>query len=96
MGGTVEVALRWRGTSGEPVHGYANSRLTPEGGTHVEGFREGLTAAVDACARQQGRLLCGWLRCRYCGLRCDHVVCPARWSASRPVPVSWSRTCVGL
>lgn len=56
MGGTLEVGLRWRGTSGERIHGYANSRLTPEGGTHVEGFREGLAAAVDACARQQGVL----------------------------------------
>jgi DNA gyrase subunit B len=56
MGGTLELALRWRGTSGERIHGYANSRLTPEGGTHVEGFREGLAAAIDACARRRGVL----------------------------------------
>ncbi|MGW4804287.1 hypothetical protein [Kitasatospora sp. NPDC004272] len=43
MGGTLDLALSWTGHGG--VHGYANSRRT-SGGTHLTGFRDGLTAAL--------------------------------------------------
>ncbi|MEU6169564.1 ATP-binding protein [Streptomyces tanashiensis] len=56
MAGTVEVALRWSCSHEERVRGYANSEPTPEGGTHVAGFRDGVAAAVDSYARNS-RLL---------------------------------------
>jgi DNA gyrase subunit B len=56
MAGAVEVALQWRDSDEERVRTYANSRPTPEGGTHAQGFRDGVAAAVNAYARQR-RLL---------------------------------------
>ncbi|UUU26881.1 ATP-binding protein [Streptomyces sp. DSM 40750] len=56
MAGTVEVALRWCDSREERVRSFANSRPTPHGGTHAEGFRDGLAAAVNAYAREK-RLL---------------------------------------
>ncbi|WP_439680559.1 ATP-binding protein [Embleya sp. MST-111070] len=55
MAGTLEVALRWGGSTEECVRGFANSRPTI-GGTHLVGFRDGLTAALTAYAREQGLL----------------------------------------
>ncbi|GGV40829.1 hypothetical protein GCM10010495_67970 [Kitasatospora herbaricolor] len=51
MAGTLEVALRWRGSGAERVRGFANSRPTPGGGSHETGLRDGLVAAVNAYAR---------------------------------------------
>ncbi|MFJ6728350.1 ATP-binding protein [Streptomyces sp. NPDC091281] len=51
MAGTVEVGLRWNDSREERVLGFANSRATPEGGTHLTGLREGIAAAVGAYAR---------------------------------------------
>ncbi|MFD7711773.1 DNA gyrase subunit B [Streptomyces sp. NPDC059786] len=56
MAGTVEVAVRWCGSHEERVRSFANSRPTPEGGTHESGFRAGTAAAVDAYARRRGLL----------------------------------------
>ncbi|WP_330309676.1 MULTISPECIES: DNA gyrase subunit B [unclassified Streptomyces] len=56
MAGTVEVALRWCGSREERVRSFANSVLTPDGGTHAMGFRDGVAAAVTSHARQR-RLL---------------------------------------
>lgn len=56
MAGTLEVALRWRGTGEERVRSFANSRPTLGGGSHETGFGDGLAAAVNAYARGQ-RLL---------------------------------------
>ncbi|MEK2491569.1 ATP-binding protein [Kitasatospora purpeofusca] len=56
MEGTVEVALCWGDSDDERVTGYANSRPTAGGGTHELGFRDGLAAALTACAREQGLL----------------------------------------
>ncbi|MCX4683037.1 hypothetical protein OG401_01725 [Kitasatospora purpeofusca] len=53
MDGTVEVALCWGDSDDERVTGYANSRPTAGGGTHELGFRDGLAAALTACAREQ-------------------------------------------
>lgn len=55
MEGTMEVALRWRGSGQERMRSYANSRPTPGGGAHVDGFREGVGAAVTAYARTVGQ-----------------------------------------
>ncbi|MGW3123676.1 hypothetical protein ACWDBW_42330 [Streptomyces sp. NPDC001107] len=52
MAGTMEVALQWSGTRKETVRSFANSRATPQGGTHVDGFRDGVAAAVTEYARK--------------------------------------------
>ncbi|MFI1031556.1 DNA gyrase subunit B [Streptomyces sp. NPDC020951] len=54
MAGTMEVALLWNGSGEERIRGFANSLATPQGGTHVEGFRDGVAAAVTAYARERG------------------------------------------
>jgi hypothetical protein len=56
MAGTMEVALRWRASGQERIRGFANSRPTPGGGTHVMGFRHGVSAAVSTYARERGLL----------------------------------------
>ncbi|WP_329131286.1 DNA gyrase subunit B [Streptomyces sp. NBC_01476] len=56
MEGTVEVALRWSTSRDERIRGFVNSWPTPCGGTHVAGFREGASFAVNAYARAR-RLL---------------------------------------
>ncbi|MFE9410006.1 ATP-binding protein [Streptomyces sp. NPDC006704] len=53
MDGTVEVALRWLASHEERVRSFANSRPTPGGGTHLLGFHDGVTAAVNAYARER-------------------------------------------
>lgn len=53
MAGAMEVAFQWRGSGAERVRSFANSLPTPGGGTHEEGFRDGVAAAVNAYARQQ-------------------------------------------
>lgn len=54
MAGTMEVALLWSGSHPEHVRGFTNSRATRQGGTHVDGFRDGVAAAVTAYARERG------------------------------------------
>jgi len=54
MAGTMEVALLWTGSRQERMVGFANSRATREGGTHLDGFRDGVAAAVIAYARERG------------------------------------------
>ncbi|WP_234314076.1 MULTISPECIES: ATP-binding protein [unclassified Streptomyces] len=56
MAGTMEVALRWCGSSEKRIRGFANSMATPHGGTHEVGLREGVAAALDAYARGRGLL----------------------------------------
>lgn len=56
MAGTLEVALRWRGSGEQRVRSFANSRPTLGGGTHETGFRDGLAATVNAYARERGLL----------------------------------------
>ncbi|MFF4903358.1 DNA gyrase subunit B [Streptomyces sp. NPDC001260] len=50
MAGTMEVAFVWGGLSGTRVRGFVNGMCTPQGGTHVDGFREGVTAAITSYA----------------------------------------------
>ncbi|MGW1468213.1 ATP-binding protein [Streptomyces sp. NPDC002308] len=55
MGGVLEVAFRWCSCPDERVRSFANSRPTV-GGTHAMGFRDGMTTAATAYAREQGLL----------------------------------------
>ncbi|MBK3574497.1 DNA gyrase subunit B [Streptomyces sp. MBT65] len=55
MAGTMEVALLWRGFDETRIRGFANSRATREGGSHVDGLRDGVVAAVTAFARERLR-----------------------------------------
>jgi DNA gyrase subunit B len=42
----VEVAFSWTESTKEQTHSYVNGIHTPEGGSHVDGFRTGLSKAV--------------------------------------------------
>ncbi|WP_329348097.1 DNA gyrase subunit B [Streptomyces sp. NBC_01261] len=54
MAGTMEVALLWGYSHGARIRGFANSLATHEGGTHLDGFRDGVVAAVTEFARERG------------------------------------------
>ena len=54
MAGTMEVALLWSGSGQERIRSFVNSRATREGGAHVDGFRDGVVAAVTAYVRERG------------------------------------------
>ncbi|MFK0111709.1 DNA gyrase subunit B [Streptomyces sp. NPDC091217] len=56
MAGTMEVALMWSSSREERLRSFANSLFTREGGTHVDGFRDGVGAAVTDWARGRGLL----------------------------------------
>jgi DNA gyrase subunit B len=49
----AEVAMQWKGGNNyaESVYTFANTINTHEGGTHEEGFRDALTRAINAYAR---------------------------------------------
>ena len=53
-GGTdvpVEIALQYTDTYSENILGFVNNILTPEGGTHIEGFKTSLTKCLNDYAR---------------------------------------------
>lgn len=52
----VELALQYNDTYSENVHSYVNNINTIEGGTHVAGFRMGLTRTLKAYAEKEGLL----------------------------------------
>ena len=52
----VELALQYNETYSENVHSYVNNINTIEGGTHVSGFRRGLTRTLKAYAEKSGLL----------------------------------------
>ena len=52
----VELALQYNDTYSENVHSYVNNINTIEGGTHVAGFRRGLTRTLKAYAEKEGLL----------------------------------------
>lgn len=52
----VELALQYNETYTENVHSYVNNINTHEGGTHVAGFRRGLTRTLKSYAEKSGLL----------------------------------------
>jgi topoisomerase-4 subunit B len=70
----ADWAVGWLPEEGEPVaEGYVNLIPTPQGGTHVAGFRAGLTEAIREFCEFRGLLPRGiklapedvWARCTY-------------------------------
>lgn len=52
----VEVALQYNSSYAENVHSYVNNINTIEGGTHLTGFRRGLTRTLKNYAENSGML----------------------------------------
>lgn len=52
----VEVAVQYNETFVEMVKPFANNVLTPDGGTHLIGFRSALTRVINEYARKSGLL----------------------------------------
>lgn len=52
----VEVAMVYNDSYGENLHSYVNNINTHEGGTHLSGFRRGLTATLKKYADNSGLL----------------------------------------
>jgi DNA gyrase subunit B len=52
----IEIALQYNQSYVETVLAFANNVHTPEGGSHVTGFRSSLTAALNRHARKAGLL----------------------------------------
>lgn len=52
----VELAMQYNSTYSENVHSYVNNINTIEGGTHVAGFRRGLTRTLKNYAEKSGLL----------------------------------------
>ena len=52
----VEIALQYNTSFSENVHSYVNNINTIEGGTHLAGFRRGLTGHLKTYAEKSGML----------------------------------------
>lgn len=52
----IEVAVQYNDTYVEMVKAFANNVLTPDGGTHLIGFRSALTRVINDYARKSGLL----------------------------------------
>jgi DNA gyrase subunit B len=52
----VEIALHYNTSFSENIHSYVNNINTIEGGTHLTGFRRGLTRTLKTYAEQSGML----------------------------------------
>ena len=52
----VEVALIYNNSYAENIHSYVNNINTHEGGTHLSGFRRGLTGTLKKYAEKSGML----------------------------------------
>lgn len=52
----VEIALRYNNSFSENIHSYVNNINTIEGGTHLTGFRRGLTRTLKTYADKSGML----------------------------------------
>lgn len=54
--GNVEIALQYTQSFQETIMSYANNIHTPEGGTHLTGFRSALTRTINKYARDNNLL----------------------------------------
>jgi DNA gyrase subunit B len=54
--GAAEVAMQWNASYQESIHSFANNINTPEGGSHLSGFRSALTRTVNKYARDHSLL----------------------------------------
>jgi DNA gyrase subunit B len=54
--GEIEFALQWNTTHYETTLAFANNIHTTEGGTHMEGFKNGITRVVNDYARAKNML----------------------------------------
>jgi len=54
--GEIEFALQWNTTHYETTLAFANNIHTTEGGTHMEGFKNGITRVVNDYARSHNML----------------------------------------
>ena len=52
----VEIAVQYNDTYVEMIEPFANNVLTPDGGTHLVGFRSALTRVINDYARKSGLL----------------------------------------
>ena len=52
----VEIAVQYNDTYAETVKPFANNVLTPDGGTHLAGFRSALTRVINDYARKNNLL----------------------------------------
>jgi DNA gyrase subunit B len=52
----IEIAMRYNTSFSENIHAYVNNINTHEGGTHLSGFRRGLTRTLKSYAEKSGML----------------------------------------
>jgi DNA gyrase subunit B len=52
----VEIAMQYNTSFSENIHSYVNNINTHEGGTHLSGFRRGLTRTLKSYAEKSGML----------------------------------------
>ena len=52
----VELALQWTDSYSEVISSYANNISTPEGGTHVSGFKTAITRVLNSYAKDNNLL----------------------------------------
>lgn len=52
----VEIAMQWTDSYSEVLSGYANTIATPEGGTHVSGFKTAITRVLNQYAKDNNLL----------------------------------------
>jgi DNA gyrase subunit B len=50
----VEIAMQWTDSYSEVLSGYANAISTPEGGTHISGFKTAITRQLNSWAKESG------------------------------------------
>ncbi len=50
----VDIAMQWNDGYAENIHSYANNINTQDGGSHLAGFRGGLTRSLNAYAQSSG------------------------------------------
>ena len=54
--GQGEISMQWNSSYQESIFSFANNINTPEGGTHLSGFRSALTRTLNDYARKKGLL----------------------------------------